>query len=27
MLSRKDNPKVGAGTVPVAALSAVPAGR
>ena len=27
MLSRKDNPKVGAGTVPVAALSAVPTGR
>jgi len=27
MLSRKDNPRVGAGTVPVAALSAVPTGR
>jgi Flp pilus assembly protein TadD len=27
MLSRKDNPKVGAGTVPVASLSAVPTGR
>jgi Flp pilus assembly protein TadD len=27
MLSRKDNPRVGAGTVPVAALSAAPTGR
>jgi Flp pilus assembly protein TadD len=27
MMSRKDNPRVGAGTVPVAALSAVPTGR
>src|SRR5260221_12232038 len=27
MLSRKDNPPTGAGTVPVAALSAVPTGR